>query len=103
VFVGADLSIQPARKKSADEGLKGERDSPFSRPPDNQQPFPEKSSWRSLTKGSSGTAQWRTATCKLAEEKEGCQLNVYIEVRRLSGFAKSVWPEIQGFPLSFRF
>ena len=50
--------------------------------------FVDKNSWLSLSKSSGGAAQWRAATCKIAEEEGGCQLNVYVEVRRFSGPVK---------------
>ena len=48
----------------------------------------DKNSWLSLSKGSAGAAQWRAATCRLSEEEGGCQLNVYVEVRRSGGPVK---------------
>lgn len=40
----------------------------------------EKSSWYSLTRGTSGADHWRPATCKLFESDEGTTLHVYIDV-----------------------
>lgn len=85
-----------------DERLKGELDS-FLFAPYNRQLFVDKSSWLSLGNRSSGGAQWRAATCRLAEEEGGCQLNIYVEVCRFSGSVELRWPEILGFLLPFRF
>jgi len=65
------------------ERFKGELDS-FPLVPYGRQLFVDKSSWLSLSNRSSGGAQWRAATCRLAEEEEGCQLNIYVEVCRFS-------------------
>ncbi|KAI0257140.1 Rho GTPase activation protein [Lactifluus subvellereus] len=46
---------------------------------DNQRKVKEKSSWLSLTRGPTTSDQWRQATCRIAEEEEGCVLNVYLE------------------------
>jgi hypothetical protein len=40
----------------------------------------EKTSWLSLARGPTTSDQWRHATCRIAEEEEGCVLNVYLEV-----------------------
>lgn len=56
--------------------------------------FPDKSSWLSLSNRSNGCAQWRSATCKLTEEEDGCQLNVYIEVSPFCVFSELGWPVI---------
>ncbi|KAJ3535468.1 hypothetical protein NM688_g6971 [Phlebia brevispora] len=45
----------------------------------HQRKIKEKASWLGLSRGSSNAEQWRSATCKLVEEDEGCLLNVYID------------------------
>ena len=42
--------------------------------------FIEKTSWFSLTPRPTTSDQWRQATCRIAEEEEGCVLKVYLEV-----------------------
>ncbi|KAI0047832.1 Rho GTPase activation protein [Auriscalpium vulgare] len=46
---------------------------------DNQRKVREKTSWLNLARGTNAGDHWRQATCRIAEEGEGCILNVYIE------------------------
>lgn len=81
---------QPARQKSVDGRLKG------ASPPLSLCALPinflDKSSWLSLSNRSDVCAQWRAATCRLTEEEDGCQLNIYIQVSLFCVFSK--WPGI---------
>ena len=43
----------------------------------------EKSSWLSLSRGTSGADPWRSASCKLLESEEGTTLHVYLDVRSM--------------------
>lgn len=46
---------------------------------DGQKKLREKASWLGIGRGSTSAGQWRTATCKLTEEDEGCLFNIYID------------------------
>ncbi|KAK0506229.1 GTPase activating protein [Armillaria luteobubalina] len=49
-------------------------------PSEDSKKIKEKSSWIALARGSAGTGQWRSATCKLtAEEGDRCLLNIYVD------------------------
>ncbi|KAJ7293577.1 GTPase activating protein [Mycena rebaudengoi] len=39
----------------------------------------EKTSWLTLARGSTGAGQWRSATCRLAEEGNRCLFNIYVD------------------------
>ncbi|KAI0322330.1 Rho GTPase activation protein [Amylostereum chailletii] len=46
---------------------------------ENQKKVKEKTSWLSISRATTAGDHWRKATCRLAEEVEGCIFNVYIE------------------------
>lgn len=41
---------------------------------------PEKSSWISLGRSTTGVGQWRPATCRLMDEDDSCLLHIYVDV-----------------------
>ncbi|KDQ63550.1 hypothetical protein JAAARDRAFT_169494 [Jaapia argillacea MUCL 33604] len=65
----------PRKKSDKRESLRPA----FGAAEDQQKKVKEKSSWLSITRGSTTSGSWRPGACRLSEEAEGCLLNVYID------------------------
>ncbi|CAK5264411.1 unnamed protein product [Mycena citricolor] len=86
-LVSAEIYVSPNAAGAAALGFRkpaipkrkvDKRDSVRPGAPDDKK-LREKNSWHTLARGTSGSGQWRQATCTLTEEGSRCLLNIYID------------------------